>query len=289
MMCFITIILPATKARLVWKKLDIHIVNATQDVLLLTYYILPCGQDLKKFKQPMQDLHFNITRKFENWFDQYTKDIVDKGFQQFCSKQTDIPSVLRSMRMRTIGKSRRRPKRFVEILLGIVVTVVVIEASYHLFKTTTTSSADTATQTLEAKKILARDNDEIQKQIDSLYDAVNITIKKVAGIEEQIEALQIQTTIENQALAAAIVSKFTILENDLREVAAAWQQGKTEPKLVHILGWEESCFKGNCPISLTLPKSCQYNPGTQDLKLEFKRRLTRGDVQLVSVDPFVYH
>jgi len=163
-------------------------------------------------------------------------------------------------RNQTVNPNTRR-KRFITATIAIVVVVTSLVGAYFLGNAasgTSSNAEEVIKQNLENTKKLALETEKIRKQVEDVMKQINVTMTIVSEMKEQLEALQMEANVLNQATVASIVSRYEWLSNNIREIVVDWQQGKVHPKFFNIFKFVDDCG-GSCPIDLYSPKTCSYN------------------------------
>jgi len=204
------------------------------------------------------------------------------------SSTTEVP--IRHTRQTALTRYRR----FVWIAVVIVVAVVTLAGGYGIYQmvrpdSRTSNIDDVVQRNLENSKKLAEEVEEVNKRVDDAFRQLNLTIATIEELKDQLDSLQLEANVVNQATVASLVSRHQILAHDLREIANEWHKGRLHPKFVEVFKYREKCLDGACPIELHTPVSCVYNAIKQDIYFKLKRRLVRDDVEIVNADPFTYY
>ena len=289
------------EGRIVWRRTDLPIVNGIQKVAWAAHYELPCGDDNPAYNEALRT-KYNITQRFEAWCTTYTQDILTQGLSHFCSdKGTEQPghparALLRHQKL--MQREHDQPVNFREkrwvgyIVTSIVSTVVGLATGFNIGSTSTPASGNverTLKDNLETLKTLANENEQINRRVDALSSNLNLTINSLKEIQEQVHTLEMIASIENQALIATIVSKFTNLAEDLREAGDKWAKGEIAASLLRNFGFDDKCLQSTCPIELYKPNSCTYDAVQRDLIIHLERKFVRADVEIIEADPFIYY
>jgi len=194
-----------------------------------------------------------VSKRFTDWCEEYTRDMVQSSLNLFCSdggsaskinprrkeiflqrysgeprpETTRRPSK-RPKRKTTVNPNTRR-KRFITAAIVIVVVVTSLVGAYFLGNAasgTSSNAAEVIKQNLENTKRLALETEEIRKQVEDVMKQINVTMSIVSEMKEQLEAIQMEANILNQATVASIVSRYEWLSNNIRLIGS---KGKCTP------------------------------------------------------------
>lgn len=166
---------PPGQARVCWYDSNVHAVTGTENVLLLTHFVLPCEGGRSLFNDARLTRQFKLTEKFTMWCEEFTAQLLDDGMKIFCPDvATDVPRLAEKVQQR-ISHFNFRPrsrnegiyariKRFIlEIFTVVVVAVVGLTAGYMVSKSYTGQSnvEDVARNNLVDMKALANETQEL--------------------------------------------------------------------------------------------------------------------------------
>lgn len=319
----VCLILQCATARVVWRKTPFRVNKGIQEVVFAVHYLLPCQNGTTVYNEKRSARKLNVTARFMEWCETYTKQIVQTKLNTFCSDGgTSMESSPRSILnreqtwsrlerirarnsnsfldygdglgqvVRPATKLRRRKRWILAAFMGIVAVVSLI-GNYFLSKAISQDSVsgvnDVVKVNIENTKKIAYELDEINRRVDDAFSQLNYTLVLIGGLKDQLDALEMEANVINQATVATIVSKYQILSHDLSDIIMEWHKGHIHPKFVDVFKLRDDCLKGSCPLDSYTPLSCTYDAVTQDITFRMKRVLVRDDLEIVNADAFTYY
>lgn len=294
------------EGRVIWRTLDIPITKGIQDVVFLVKYVTPCDSNHQIFKSEPFSFRANITRKFENWCYDYTHTVINEKLKKFCDDDGTAPMMLmRSEKAHRKKKARHqhidhhRDKRWGTGIVESVALVVGAGAvvywagskvyDYFMGTPTTSNVEEVAYNNLQNSMKLATESREINRRLDGVYEMMNSSMNIMEDFKQQLKALRMEASIENQAIISTAVTMAHLIGHDLEEVSAAWHEHRLSDKFPKLFGYKDPCIDSTCPLIHHRPSSCRYDAEKQQIRFTLQRRIVDPDLQVVRADPFAYY
>lgn len=197
-----------------------------EKVTLLTHYLLPCSNGKSIYSNEQVQRPINVTQKFNTWCEEFTKDIIQVGLNKFCSQGgSNVQKAARKARNRVMKMTRHhQEKRFLPLVaLGVSACVSVLSGwsiiKSHQAQTSAQRAEELAREGLEHVKDISMQAEQLQQRFDKMVDIVNVTLDKLNDLDIRIRELELQSSIENQALVSTLVFKANTADGNLEQIS----------------------------------------------------------------------
>lgn len=270
-----------TSNTVLWRPSKGYITTGHQMVILRIKMVSPCI--ILKSEIVHGDLTGEAILKCDDMYEQLFLNELEK----MCpvKKQQDIT-------LRPFGQVKHRGKRFISLLVGILIISIVTVTSIAIAGVTTATINSGKISDLQEQlekqefnaKTLERNTDTVALAVSNFQSDFNRLLAKLENVTTDYVELK-RKQIGTSYAISYITNRLLTGKLQIQEAARLWKDGKMSDGFLDYLNITLPC-KDNCPLKFAIPRNCHLTEDRSTLFIEFNSPLLNRSLHLLEADPF---